>query len=159
MKQHIQHSYRKSEIHKDKIDSLFEKVKDIQDMELESEWAKYLCVLVSGYLEVSIRTIYIEYTQNKTHKNVANFVSSKLGGFQNPKMEMILQHAGAFNLDWRKELENIDDEIKTSVDSIVNNRNKIAHGDNVDLSYVRIKEYYQNAIKMVQIMKDQCNCG
>ena len=145
--------------YKKRLDALFDKVKEIQDIELQSEWAKYLCVRVSGYLEVSIRTIYTEYARNKSHKNVANFVSSRLSGFQNPNMEMIFQRAGAFNQDWRRELENIDDEIKTSVNSIVTLRNKISHGDDVDLTYRRINEYYQNAIKILQFIEIQCKTG
>jgi len=143
--------------YKKRLDALFDKVKEIQDIELQSEWAKYLCVLVSGFLEVSIRAIYTEYTRNKAHRNVANFVSSRLSGFQNPNMDMIFQRAGAFNQDWRKELESIDDELKASINSIVTLRNKIAHGDDVDLTYRRIKEYYQNAIKVLQFMENQCN--
>lgn len=143
--------------YKNRLDALFEKVKELQDVELQSEWAKYLCVRVSGYLEVSIRTVYTEYARNKSHKNVAKFVSSRLSGFQNPNMDIIFQRAGAFNSDWRKELESIDEELKSSVNSIVTLRNKIAHGDDVDLTYRRINEYYQNAIKVLQFMENQCN--
>jgi hypothetical protein len=145
--------------YKNKLDVLFGKVNEIQDIELQSEWAKYLCIRVSGYLELSIRTIYTEYAHKKAHKNVANFVSSRLGGFQNPNMELIFQRSGAFNSNWRKELESIDDELQESVNSIVNLRNAIAHGNDVGLTYKRIKEHYENAIKVLQIMENQCNRG
>jgi hypothetical protein len=69
--------------YKNKLDALFEKVKEIQDMELKSEWAKYLCVLVSGYLEVSIREIHVEYARRRADENVTNYVSKTLDGSWN----------------------------------------------------------------------------
>jgi len=142
-----------------RLDSLFEKVKNIQDFELQAEWAKYLCVLVSGYLETAIRAIYSEYARNKANKNVANFVSSRLSGFQNPNVDMILQRARAFSPIWADELEsvlNTRDELKNSVNSIVTNRNHIAHGENVGITYTTIYKYYQNAIKVMEMIENQC---
>lgn len=35
-----------------RLDSLFERIIDLgDDLEMQANWAKYLCVLVSGYLE------------------------------------------------------------------------------------------------------------
>jgi hypothetical protein len=81
-----------------RLDSLFEKVKDISDIELQSHWARYLCILVSGYLETSVRAIYNEYSRKRTDENVANYVSSRLKGFQSPKMANIVDLTRAFSL-------------------------------------------------------------
>jgi hypothetical protein len=36
--------------------------------------------------------------------------------------------------------------------------NQITHGrQNVDLTYVRLKEYYQRVITVVELMMKQCN--
>jgi len=121
-----------------RLDALFEKVEDISDIELQSHWARYLCILVSGYLETSVRTIYGEYTSKRADKNVANYVSSRLGSFQSPKMGNILELTRAFSLQWAEELENATEgELKESVDSIVANRHNIAHGRDVGISYAQ----------------------
>ena len=141
-----------------RLDVLFEKVKDISDLELQSHWARYLCILVSGYLETSVRAIYSEYTSKRADENVANYVSSRLGSFQSPRMGNILELTRAFSLQWAEELENATEgELKESVDSIVANRHNIAHGRDVGISYVTIREYYQNAVKVIELIEDQCS--
>jgi len=141
-----------------RLDDLFEKVKDIPDFELQSHWARYLCVLVSGYLETSVRAIYSEYSNKRANRNVANYVSSGLERFQSPKMGNILDLTRAFSLQWAEELENVTEgELKESVDSIVANRHNIAHGRDSGISYARIREYYQNAIKVIELIEKQCS--
>lgn len=144
--------------YRQRLDDLFDKVKEIQDIELQSHWARYLCILVSGYLETSVRAIYNEYTSNKSHKNIAKFVSSRLEWFQSPKMGNIIELIRTFNSQWAEELENATkDEIKASVDNIVDNRHNIAHGRNSNISYSQIREYYQNAIKLLELIEKQCS--
>lgn len=75
---------------KNQLDHLFSQVAHIEDTELQSHWAKYLCVLVSGFIETSIKAIYSEYVKRKAAPYVANYVGSALAGFQNPKMEKII---------------------------------------------------------------------
>ena len=76
---------------KQKLDHSFDKVKDFSaDTYLQSHWARYLCILVSGFLESSVRIIYREYAKNKAIQQVGNFVEGKLEDFQNPKMEKII---------------------------------------------------------------------
>jgi hypothetical protein len=141
-----------------RLDNLFEKVKDIEDFELKAHWAKYLCILVSGYLETSVRAIYSEYTSKRADINVANYVGSRLERFQSPKMGNILELTRAFSRQWADELESATEgELKESVDSIVANRHNIAHGQDTGISYVTIHGYYQNAIKVVELLEKQCS--
>jgi len=136
-----------------RLDDLFDKIKDIQDIELQSHWARYLCILVSGYIETSVRLIYSDYVKNKANQNVVNFVSSKLENFQNPNMNKILDLTGDFNSQWKIDLENATGgELKDSVDSIVSTRHNIAHGRNVGIGYIAIRKYYQNAIKVIELI-------
>ncbi len=47
---------------KDRLDYLFSRVNEFsEDLELQSHWARYLCVRVSGFIETSIRSILSEY--------------------------------------------------------------------------------------------------
>ena len=141
-----------------RLDDLFEKVKGVSDLELQSHWARYLCVLVSGYLETSVRAIYSEYSSKRADGNVANYVSSRLERFQSPRMGNILELTRAFSRQWAEELENATEgELKESVDSIVANRHNIAHGRDSGISYARIRENYQNAIKVIEFIEKQCS--
>ena len=49
-----------------RLDSLFERIIDLgDDLEMQANWAKYLCVLVSGYLEVSVKSVFREYAKKQ----------------------------------------------------------------------------------------------
>ncbi len=66
--------------------------------------------------------------------------------------------SGAFNPQWRRDIEhNMSQEVKDSVDSIVNIRNQIAHGISVGITYMTIKNYYDNAIRLIDFLRQQCN--
>jgi len=142
-----------------RLDRLFKQIADFsENIKLQSDWAKYLCVLVSGYLETSVRLTYSQYAKEKAAPYVANFVEGKLKRFQNPNMANILELTRLFSPEWEKSLKKITEgELKDAVDSIVINRHKIAHGESVGITYIRIKNYYKNAIKVVEIINNQCN--
>jgi hydroxylamine reductase (hybrid-cluster protein) len=144
---------------KQKLDYLFTKITAFSgDTYLESHWARYLCILVSGFLETSVRIIYREYAKKKATPEVANFVEEKLKNFQNPNMDKILQLTGGFSKEWASELRfQTDGELKAAVESISNNRNQIAHGVSVGITYSQIKSYYDRAIKVIELIENQCN--
>lgn len=144
---------------KQKLDYLFGKVKDFSaDTYLQSHWARYLCISVSGFLETSVRIIYREYAKSTAPPLVANFVEEKLKNFQNPNMDKILQLTGGFSKEWANELRlKTEGELKDAVESISNNRNQIAHGGSVGISYSQIKSYYDRAIKVIELIENQCS--
>ena len=145
--------------HQQRLDALFERVpRPPDDMELQSEWAKYLCVLVSGFLEKSVHTLYGAYSRAKAAPYVANFVDNKLQVFRNPKMEKILDIARAFSPEWEAALrDGTEGELKDAVDSIVANRNRIAHGEYSGITYATIQQYYRSAIKVISLIEKQCD--
>jgi hypothetical protein len=141
------------------LDDLFAKISAFsEEFELQSHWAKYLCILVSGFLETSVRIIYSDYANNKAAPNVAKYVDSSLKRFQNPDMDRILQLTGSFNSQWRETLKNAtEDELGASVNSIINNRHRIAHGLSSDITYARIQDYYKGAIRVIELIEEQCD--
>jgi len=141
-----------------RLDHLFEKISAFpDDIELQSHWARYLCILVSGFLETSVKAIYSQYASEKAAPNVANYVTRRLERFTNPNMEDILILTGMFNEEWRKQLESTTEgELRDAVDSIVANRNQIAHGANVGISFVTIKNYYKSVVKVVNRIESTC---
>jgi hypothetical protein len=145
--------------YKNRLDSLFTEVSSFStSIELQSHWARYLCVLVSGFIEVSVRAVYTQYAKSASSENVTHFVAGQLNDFRNPKMERILQLTRSFNAKWADDLElATEGELKDAVDSVVANRNQITHGQQVGLSYARLKEYYQRIIRVVELIEKQCN--
>ncbi len=142
------------------LDNLFAKISQIQrispdDIDLQAHWARYLCIVVSGFLENSISTIYIEYAKKKATPQIVNFVEKKLEKFQNPRMEKIFQLMASFDEEWGKQLRiRTEGEIKDAVNSIVDLRNRIAHGKFVNTTYITIKNYYQSSKKLLDVIED-----
>ncbi len=156
-------SHREILLYKERLDKLFDMVPtlpddEIADYEVKAHWARYLCVLTSGYLEVSVQTIYGGYARGKSAPNVVNFVENQLKRFRNLKIERITTLAGMFNPEWAKELgELTEGEIGDAVNSVVAIRNSIAHGEAVGITIGRMKQYYSTIVRLVKMLEDQCN--
>ena len=144
--------------HQNKLDYLFDLYNTftIPSLELRSNWSRYLCVLVSGFLEVSVRHIYASYAEDKSDPKTAKYVHSKLNRFTSPKMQNIISLTALFDQVWADDLKDLtDDKLRDSVNSIVANRHQIVHGENNNISYSRIKDYYEDAKEVVQILITQ----
>ena len=141
-----------------RLDSLFKRVNTMSyDAEMQSHWARYLCVLVSGYIEISVQSILGSYSQNKADQRVFRHVERNLRRIQNLNMERIMQVVSTFDENWGYDLDGyVTGRIKDSVDSIVANRNSIAHGTNVVITYVRMKNYYDDVKILVDFLTRQC---
>jgi hypothetical protein len=140
-----------------RLDDLFKKASKLPDAELQSHWSRYLCVLVSGFLENSVRITYSEYARARADPSVADFVERRLRQFQNPKMGSILELAGGFSQEWKQQLEkDTSGQLAESVNSIVGNRHKIAHGESVGLTLQALGQYYGDALQVVDLLRQQC---
>ncbi|HVA50121.1 MAG TPA: HEPN domain-containing protein [Pirellulales bacterium] len=141
---------------RDRINSLLARVAEIDDAEMQSHWARYLCVLVCGFLEVAVAELFMQYAENRAEPKVARFVAKHLRRFQNPKMARILTVIGEFSTEWRDEIElATNGQLADAVNSVVANRHLIAHGRSVGISYVRVKDYFASVLKVVELLDAQ----
>lgn len=148
---------------KHKLDDLFEQFNELRTLnnaQIESQWAVYLCIRVSGLLETCIRSIYISYCEGKAHANISKYVGHSFDGnrSQNMKPDNILKLAGAFSLEWRDELENFisDEGRKEALESVINIRNTAAHGGTTSISYNNVKGYYKKIWEIIEFIDQQC---
>ncbi len=62
-----------------RLDYLFTRISKLEgDAELQAHFARYLCILVSGFLEKAILEIYTTYAQGQVSQYVANYVATQL---------------------------------------------------------------------------------
>lgn len=141
--------------YRQRLDALFSRVSALShDLELQAHWSRYLCILTSGFIEESVRILLSEYVQKRSDATISRYVNAQLDGFQNPKAGKILELLRVFDTDWAESVERfLGDERKDAIDSIVNNRHQIAHGRNVGISYVTIKNYYDKAVEAVEFIE------
>jgi len=102
-------------------------------------------------MEQALITILENHTIRKSENRIAQYVSSQLSRIQNAKFEDILVTIGRFDPTWRDYLEtNTVAEVKSAIDSIVNNRNQIAHGGQVGISLTTFSAYYRSLKRFIE---------
>ena len=126
---------------------------------MRSHWAKYLCVLVAGFLENAIQELYAHFVRSAASEPVQNYAISRLSAIRNPKMSRFIEVAGAFKRSWAKELEEFAESSgrKDAIDSIMRNRHQIAHGQYSGVTMVRLKDYLDKALEVVEFIERQCD--
>ena len=113
------------------------------DAELQSQIARFLCVLASGLIEQAVISLLDDYVRARSQARVQRYAGYQISRLQNAKFEDILKLVGRFDPAWRTHLESdTSDEVKSAIDSIVNNRNQIAHGKQVNISLGTFSGYY-----------------
>jgi hypothetical protein len=111
--------------------------------------------LVSGFIEESLRVLLEKYCENKAPANIQKFVGKKIDNITNCNTGKIKGILDDFSSDWGNEFTNkINDQIKTAIDNVVQNRHKIAHGKSIPMSYHNILNYYNNVKKAVEILEE-----
>ncbi len=139
-----------------RIDSLQEKARTKQvseDFELQAQLARYMCVLCSGLIEQAVISILETYTRSKSHPRVASYVDGQLARFRNAKFEDILVLLSHFDPLWREHVQSTTaSEVKDAIDSIVNNRNQIAHGRQANISLGVFSDYYKYTKEFIRAL-------
>jgi hypothetical protein len=139
-----------------RLDRVFEASDEVDDDEIRSHLARYLCVLTSGYLEESVKILIRNYVATKAAPFVMNHVNSTTNNITNLNSEKIGQFLNSFSNSWKDEFDKcLSDEEKDAIDSVVANRHLIAHGRNVGVSYVSIKEWHKDiksAIEKIRLI-------
>ena len=145
--------------HRARIEATFERASKVTDAELQADLARFLIVLISGFLEKALTHVYSEHTTRAGgSRRVVRYVQRRLETFQNPNAERILQLAGDFDPAWRDQLETfLAGERKDHVDSVVANRNQIAHGASVGITYSRARDYFKSVNDVVDFIENYCS--
>ncbi|MBZ5678371.1 MAG: hypothetical protein LAP61_29390 [Acidobacteriia bacterium] len=141
-----------------RLDAAFERARAVgPDLELQSDFARYLCVLVSGYLENAVAELVLEHARKTGAPTLQRFVDYRTKRFTNANAQRLKDLLGSFDPDWREDLEEfVVDSLKDAVDGVVDLRNRIAHGESVGVTYYRIAEYYSRVQKVVEHVADLC---
>nr|VFJ90868.1 MAG: hypothetical protein BECKH772A_GA0070896_1002423 [Candidatus Kentron sp. H]VFJ91895.1 MAG: hypothetical protein BECKH772B_GA0070898_1002221 [Candidatus Kentron sp. H]VFJ98555.1 MAG: hypothetical protein BECKH772C_GA0070978_1002222 [Candidatus Kentron sp. H] len=144
------------------LDAAFERIwnVDSDNPELQSDLARYLCILVSGYLEKAVVALLLEHARQSGGPTLQRFVERKTGRSMNLNTQRLRELIGSFDPDWEHELATFlrDHECKDAVNSVVSLRNRIAHGETVGITYKQISDYYTQIQKVVDYIATFC-CG
>jgi hypothetical protein len=123
------------------------------DFEVQSDFAKYFLILVSGFLENAIVALLLDVAQRRSAPEVALYVERQLDHWTNPTCEKIIQLLGCFSPDWRGPAEEyLVDARKAAINSLVSLRHKVAHGESVGTTLGQVKKYYETVCEVVTFL-------
>lgn len=123
------------------------------DPEIQSDSARYLCVLVSGYFDKAIVALVLDLAERRSAPEIASFVERALDRWTNANPERILQLLGSLSADWRFAADGfLVDERKDAVSSLLALRHRIVHGESVGTSIAQVKQYYVSAQEVVDFI-------
>jgi len=112
---------------KSRLDATFLRVSRLphDDLEVRSDLARYLCILVSGFIENAVAVLATAYCRDRSQQPVGNYAGSQLGRLQNLNSEGLGQVVGAFERSWRDELIGfLEGPRKDALDSVLSLRTR-----------------------------------
>lgn len=139
------------------LDTTFSRARGLHaDVELLSDFARYLCVLVSGYVEQTTIELLIEYARTRSDPHIQRHVERSVRRqVTNLNAQRLIEVVSTFDPAWRNKLEKlIVDEYKDALDGIVDLRNSVAHGRYVGVTFSRVDEYYIRVKKIIGWVAD-----
>jgi hypothetical protein len=152
----------RAQVHSERqrLDETFKRAASVKDdLELSSDFARYLCVLVSGFLEQAVIELLVEFVGKRSADSIQRHLEPHLRRFTTAKSKNIIVLLGSFDLTWQKDLEDyhLVDERKDAVDSVVNLRQTISHGRSTGVTMVSVQRYYDRVKEVVEHIADLCD--
>jgi len=139
----------------DRLDNLFQLADGISDDEVKGHFAKYLCIRTSGLIEVFFKTQLEDYVTDTSPLPIANYVNNRFKTFTNINSKKIHDLLEVFSPLWAEQYDNkMTEELTSSLNSVISNRNNIAHGNNDSISMPNVKIYYENVKDIILILDD-----
>ena len=131
----------------------------ISEFEVNAHWAKYVCVLVSGYIEQAVKEVLLEHSSSSSGPRVSSYVEKTWPSSKNMACTAINEMLGHFDARWSDIfLSWIDEEErKKEINEIIAWRNSIAHGkesstNNVTMGSVSKK--FKSACDLVDFLEE-----
>lgn len=149
--------------YKGKIDELFIYFSENFEPQDQSIGAKYLAVLVSGYLEQAIKEILFQYTATVNQTQVIRYIEKSWPRSRNMRVDVIRDILKQFDESWSEDFSDWISEVdgrKHNINSIIRWRNDIAHGQEanttgVTLNSVRIA--FSTITELVRFIEQRVN--
>lgn len=144
------------------VDTLFEMipVENPNYFEINSHWARYLSVCVSGFMEEALEVILVDYITNSASPIVLNYAQNHISRERkNPNTTKIKSILDSFDNNWGKEFEEFaeQDGRKDALDGVMSIRHLVAHGRNNDTTIHRVKTYYEKCLEIVSYLESLVN--
>jgi len=148
--QHLQNRFKN-------IDEMLEKAKEYKDdSELACMLSGYLVVFISGIYEDCIERLFIERAGRNNDNEIKGLIEKLMDQkFRNPEYDKIKEILNYLNPEYGKDLrDKLDNKNIDGINSIVNNKNCIAHGSSSNITLLDVETYHKNALKIFEELEN-----
>ncbi len=127
-----------------RLDEVFERASQfVHSPDIEADYARYLCILVTGFLEQAVERVILTYVDGQANPRLSRYVATTLRPMRNMRAQQILEIVGRFDEAWRSQLDaKLTIRHRDAIGSVYASRNRIAHGEDVDLPYRQVRDDY-----------------
>lgn len=106
-------------------------------------------------IEGACRHYLSRYAEKRSSPTVHAYVENQLYWFQNPKVEYIEKLLRGFSARLADSfIAKIGDEGKDAIDSVVNNKNQLAHGKGAGLGLDTMQRYHKDVVAAIDALRD-----
>ncbi len=126
---------------------------------MQVHWGRYLCIMIASLLENAVQAIYEEYAYSAAGGNVAQYVSNQIAfTVGNANSDSIVRTARAFSETWANDLRSFlaDDDRQSAINTIISQRNLIAHGEQSSVSPAQMRAHLGKAVAVLDFIENQC---
>jgi hypothetical protein len=158
MSTHLRH--KSHEKYKSRIEYLlkeYSKANSDSDIDIESlsHKAKYLAVLISGYLEQAIKEILVIYVHHGARSQIHRYIEETWPISMNMSTKNITKILDQFDKGWGNDFTrwlNEEDRRKSDINDIVSWRNNIAHGNELKTNGVTLISVKEKLITITDLV-------
>ncbi len=143
----------------EEIDKTLHNIKSIQGLPsfAQTYLAKFLIVYICGIYEEIVEGTIVEMAEKSNSSELKNFVKITMNNwFRNPNTNKIAEVIKKFgNVSWINGFKAISQSSKSALDSIVENKNSLAHGQpSFTLTISDVENYYHNSKCILEKIDD-----
>lgn len=124
------------------------------DGELSANYARYLCVLVAGFAEQSLKVLLTEHARVQSSPSIHRYVEqsvNRVWGINQTKLQDALD---SFDLNWYPSLTAEMEQEISSLQSVGKLRDNISHGSDAGVTLLTMKQYSADVIKLIRKLCD-----
>ena len=143
----------------DKVRRIIAAYKQFQDYDSEvaADIAAYFCVLIYGHYESAVKGAILDHAGREGSPELARFVQERLKRQSNLKSSQLKELLGSFSSEWKETVgEKINERIgcNDALNSLVDQRNSIAHGRCVDLRMDDLHQWKEHVDEVITWVRD-----
>ena len=128
-------------------------------LEMQAHWAKYICVLTSGYIEQAVKEIMLRHSKDRSAPNIASYIENSWPNSKNMNCDQLAKTLKSFDKHWESEFQNwlnAKEERKEHINQLVSWRNNIAHGNERNTNGVTIRSvstHFKSACELIDFIE------